>query len=77
MRRLDDKEEQLRAAWRVDVDTPRTEFVRSAADLAGAAADLAFPAIFKPVESLAFKSASPGRCCGSRRAPSSNRSTSA
>ena len=55
MRRLADKEEQLRAAWRVDVDTPRTEFVRSAADLAGAAADLEFPAIFKPVESLAFK----------------------
>ena len=55
MRHLADKEEQLRAAWRVGVDTPRTEFVRSAADLAAAAADFAFPAIFKPVESLAFK----------------------
>ena len=55
MRRLADKEEQLRAAWRVDVDTPHTEFVSSSAELAAAAAGFEFPAIFKPVESLAFK----------------------
>ena len=55
MRRLADKQEQLNAAWHVDVDTPRTKFVDSAAELADAAADFEFPAIFKPVESLAFK----------------------
>jgi len=55
MRRLADKEEQLRAAWRASVATPRTAFVTSRDDLARAAAELEFPAIFKPVESLAFK----------------------
>jgi D-aspartate ligase len=55
MRRVADKEEQLRAAWRAGVDTPRTVFVRSPADLDGEARQLAYPAIFKPVESLAFK----------------------
>jgi predicted ATP-grasp superfamily ATP-dependent carboligase len=55
MSRLADKEQQLRAAWRADVDTPRTAFVASRDDLAEAAAGLEFPAIFKPVESLAFK----------------------
>jgi predicted ATP-grasp superfamily ATP-dependent carboligase len=55
MQRLADKEEQLRAAWRVDVDTPRTEFVTSRDELRRAADGFEFPAIFKPVESLAFK----------------------
>ena len=56
MRRLYDKEEQLRAAWRAGVDTPQTVFIRSADDLAEGAQQIPFPAIFKPVESLAFKS---------------------
>lgn len=55
MRRLYDKEEQLRAAWSAGVDTPLTVFVRSADDLAKGAERIPFPAIFKPVESLAFK----------------------
>jgi D-aspartate ligase len=55
MRRVADKEEQLRAAWRAGIDTPRTIFVRSAADLDGEARELSYPAVFKPVESLAFK----------------------
>lgn len=50
-----DKEEQLRAACRAGVDTPTTEFVRDAAELEEAASRTTFPAIFKPVESLAFK----------------------
>jgi predicted ATP-grasp superfamily ATP-dependent carboligase len=55
---LADKEQQMRAAWRAGVDTPRTVFVSSAADLSTHADeidDIGFPAIFKPVESLAFK----------------------
>lgn len=56
MKRLYDKEEQLRAAWRAGVDTPLTTFIRSSADLEEGAAAIPFPAIFKPVESLAFKS---------------------
>ncbi len=55
MVRLYDKEEQMRAAWRADVDTPLTAFVRSPADLEAGAAEIPFPAIFKPVQSLAFK----------------------
>ena len=56
MHRVADKEEQLRAAWRAGVDTPATVFVRTAADLdAPEVAAMAFPAIFKPAESLAFK----------------------
>lgn len=55
---LADKEQQLRAAWRAGVDTPRTVFVTSSDDLAAhrdEIDDIGFPAIFKPVESLAFK----------------------
>jgi D-aspartate ligase len=55
MQRLYDKEEQLRAAWKVGVDTPKTVFVRSAADLEEGLREIPFPAIFKPVQSLAFK----------------------
>jgi D-aspartate ligase len=55
MRWVADKEEQLRAAWRAGVDTPATQFVRDAADLEEAASHTTFPAIFKPVASLAFK----------------------
>jgi len=55
MHRVADKEEQLRAAWRAGVDTPATQFVRDAADLEEVASRTAFPAIFKPVASLAFK----------------------
>ena len=56
MHRVADKEEQLRAAWRAGVDTPATRFVRDAADLEEAGSRTTFPAIFKPVASLAFKS---------------------
>jgi predicted ATP-grasp superfamily ATP-dependent carboligase len=58
MVRLADKEEQLRAAWRVGVDTPRTVFVSGAGDFTTHANEIeaiGFPCIFKPVESLAFK----------------------
>lgn len=55
MVRLYDKEEQMRAAWRAGVDTPLTVFIRSHADLQAGAAEIPFPAIFKPVQSLAFK----------------------
>lgn len=49
MRRLADKEDQLRAAWRAGVDTPRTAFVHGPDDLAKAAAEIPFPALFKPL----------------------------
>jgi predicted ATP-grasp superfamily ATP-dependent carboligase len=55
MQRLYDKEEQMRAAWRTNVDTPLTVFIRSADDLAAGAETIPFPAIFKPVMSLEFK----------------------
>jgi D-aspartate ligase len=55
MRRLHDKREQMEAAWRVGVDTPRTVFIEGEDDLARGAEEIGFPAIFKPVESLAFK----------------------
>jgi predicted ATP-grasp superfamily ATP-dependent carboligase len=55
MQRLHDKQEQLEAAWRCGVDTPKTVFVDSEADLERGADEIGFPAIFKPVESLAFK----------------------
>ncbi len=47
--------EQMEAAWRCGVDTPKTVFVDAAADLDRAAEEIGFPAILKPVESLAFK----------------------
>ena len=55
MRRLHDKRAQMEAAWRVGVDTPKTVFVDSAADLERGVEEIGFPCIFKPVESLAFK----------------------
>ncbi len=55
MRRLHDKRAQLESAWRCGVDTPKTVFVDSAADLVRGLEEIGLPAIFKPVESLAFK----------------------
>jgi predicted ATP-grasp superfamily ATP-dependent carboligase len=55
MQHLYDKRTQLESAWRCGVDTPRTVFVDSAADLQRGVEEIGFPAIFKPVESLAFK----------------------
>lgn len=55
MRRIYDKREQLETAQRIGVDIPKTVFVDNDADLERGAAEIGFPAIFKPVESLAFK----------------------
>jgi len=55
MQRLHDKREQLETAQRVGVDIPRTVFVDGDDDLARGADEIGFPAILKPVESLAFK----------------------
>ena len=55
MQRLHDKREQLETAQRVGVDIPKTVFVDGDGDLARGADEIGFPAIFKPVESLAFK----------------------
>jgi predicted ATP-grasp superfamily ATP-dependent carboligase len=55
MRHLHDKQTQIESAWRCGVDTPKTVFIDSAADLERGADEIGFPAIFKPVESLAFK----------------------
>jgi D-aspartate ligase len=55
MQRLHDKREQLETAQRVGVDIPQTVFVDDDDDLARGADEIGFPAIFKPVESLAFK----------------------
>ena len=55
MEALHDKKQQMEAAGRVGVDTPRTVFVDSREDLERGADEIGFPAIFKPVESLAFK----------------------
>jgi D-aspartate ligase len=55
MRRIHDKRAQLEAAWRAGVGTPRTVFVSSAAELEAAAGEVPFPAVLKPVDSLAFK----------------------
>src|SRR5665648_708237 len=55
MQRVHDKRAQMEAAWRAGVDTPQTVFVSSAAELEAAAAEVPFPAVLKPVESLAFK----------------------
>jgi len=55
MQRVHDKRAQIEAARRAGVDTPRTVFVGSAAELVEAAAEVPFPAVLKPVESLAFK----------------------
>ena len=55
MQRLHDKREQLETAQHVGVDIPKTVFVDDDDDLARGADEIGFPAIFKPVESLAFK----------------------
>ncbi len=55
MRQLHDKRAQIEGAWRCSVDTPKTVFIESEADLERGADEIGFPAIFKPVESLAFK----------------------
>ena len=55
MRHVYDKRSQIESAWRCGVDTPRTVFVDSATDLERGVREIGFPAIFKPVESLAFK----------------------
>ena len=55
MQRVHDKRAQMEAAWRVGVDTPKTVFVSSGAELEAAAGEVRFPAVLKPVESLAFK----------------------
>ncbi len=55
MARLHDKRAQMEAAWRCGVDTPATVFVDGCNDLDRAADEIGFPAILKPVDSLAFK----------------------
>jgi len=55
MRRLHDKREQIEAAWRCGVDTPRTAFIDSPADVDRAGREVPYPALLKPVDSLAFK----------------------
>ena len=52
---MHDKRAQMEAAWRAGVDTPKTVFVSSGAELEAAAGEIRFPAVLKPVESLAFK----------------------
>ena len=55
MRRVYDKREQIETAQRIGVDVPRTVFIDGVDDLDRGAEEVGFPAIFKPVESLAFK----------------------
>ena len=55
MQRVHDKRAQLEAAWSSGVDTPKTVFVESGEELAAAAGEVPFPAVLKPVDSLAFK----------------------
>ncbi|MEZ5125929.1 MAG: hypothetical protein R2826_06740 [Thermoleophilia bacterium] len=55
MHGVHDKRQQLEAAWRSGVDTPRTVFVSSRDELEAAASEIPFPAVLKPVDSLAFK----------------------
>lgn len=55
MEALADKEHQFRAAWRAGVDTPRTAFIASPADVEAAADEVPFPAILKPSIPLAFR----------------------
>jgi D-aspartate ligase len=57
MEHLHDKRAQMEAAWRCDVDTPKTVFLAKGDDLEAAAAAVQYPALLKPVDSLAFKSA--------------------
>jgi D-aspartate ligase len=55
MTKVHDKRAQMEAAGRAGVDTPKTVFVSSGAELEAAAGEIRFPAVLKPVESLAFK----------------------
>jgi predicted ATP-grasp superfamily ATP-dependent carboligase len=55
MSKVHDKRAQMEAAWRAGVDTPMTVFVSSGAELEATAGEIRFPAVLKPVESLAFK----------------------
>ena len=55
MQRVYDKRAQMEAAWRAGIATPRTVFVSSGAELEAAAGEVPFPALLKPVQSLAFK----------------------
>ena len=55
MGKVRDKRAQMEAAWRAGVDTPKTVFVSSRAQLASRGREIRFPAVLKPVESLAFK----------------------
>jgi D-aspartate ligase len=55
MQRLHDKRAQLEAAWRAHVDTPTTAFIDGPDDVAAAVAAVPYPAVLKPVDSLAFK----------------------
>jgi len=52
MKRLDDKESQVRAAWEAGVPTPATAFVRGPADLESAVAAVRFPAVLKATAPL-------------------------
>jgi D-aspartate ligase len=49
MQRLADKELQMQAGWTAGVDTPKTVFVHGPDDLDKAAAEVPFPALFKPL----------------------------
>lgn len=55
MKRLDDKESQVRAAWEAGVPTPMTAFVHSAADLGPAAEAVRFPAVLKATAPLMLR----------------------
>ena len=55
MQRLHDKRAQLEAAWRAHVDTPKTVFIDGHEDVERALAEVPYPAVLKPVDSLAFK----------------------
>jgi D-aspartate ligase len=52
---LSSKEEQVLAAWRFGVDTPRTAFVRDSGDLDEAVADVTFPALLKSAEPMVLR----------------------
>jgi len=55
MRRLHDKRAQLEAAWKAGVDTPKTVFIDTSEEVEAAALAVPYPAVLKPVDSLAFK----------------------
>jgi D-aspartate ligase len=49
MQRVADRELQMKAALNVGIETPKTFFVHGPEDLAEAAAEVPFPALFKPL----------------------------